>query len=275
MADLLERLGRPAGSRLLIVSCVGLGVSHAANQGVLTALRLGVGTSASLAMPCPWAHSAANQLQHDDVGIELTLNAEYPSYRWAPITQAPSLLDGEGGFPRTVEDLWDHADVEEVHRECRAQIVRAMHWGIEVTHLGSHLDALALRPEFFDVYLELAQEFTLPIRLPSPLAESRAGFPLRSLADEANVLHADVLIVVRSAEALRDALEEAAPGVTEVVLRPAKDSAELRAYAPDWPTRCGDATIAAGDAALRDVIQSFEHIGYRTLRDAQRSLPST
>ena len=39
------------------------------------------------------------------------------SYRWGPITQAPSLLSGDGGFPRSIDDLWEHADPEEVRRE--------------------------------------------------------------------------------------------------------------------------------------------------------------
>ena len=34
-----------------------------------------------------------------------------------------------------------------------------------VFHLGSHLGALVARPEFFDVYLELAVDFALPFRL--------------------------------------------------------------------------------------------------------------
>ena len=53
----------------------------------------------------------------EDVGVRLTLNSEHELYRWGPITQAPSLLDGDGGFPRTLTDVWDHADLDEVRRE--------------------------------------------------------------------------------------------------------------------------------------------------------------
>ncbi len=111
----------------------------------------------------------------------LTLNAEHDLYRWGPITHAPSLLDGDGGFPRTAADLWDHADLDEVCRECRAQLERAIYWGFDVSHLDAHLDAVQLKPEFFDVFLELAEEFRLPLRsagherttlgrLPTPVA---------------------------------------------------------------------------------------------------------
>ena len=134
----------------------------------------------------------------EDIGVDLTLNAEHDIVRWGPLTHAPSLLDGDGGFPRTLADLWDHADLDEVRRECRAQIERAIVWGFGITHLTSHLDALVLRPEFFDVYLDLACEFRLPVRLGGPDLEAAAGFPARSLAAEEGIL-----LQVRSARAKR------------------------------------------------------------------------
>ena len=90
-------------------------------------------------VPCPWARAAAVEYRGEDVGVHLTLNAEFDLYRWGPITQSPSLLDGDGGFPRTVDDVWDHADLDEVRRECRAQIERAIYWGFDVSHLDAHM----------------------------------------------------------------------------------------------------------------------------------------
>ena len=185
MTSLVERLGHPADSRLLIVNCDDLGSCHAANVGVYEALRDGAGTSASLMVPCPWARDAAARYRGEDVGVHLTLNAEHDLYRWGPITHAPSLLDGDGGFPRTTADLWDHADLDEVRRECRAQVERAIYWGFDVSHLDSHMAALELRPEFFDIYLELAVDFHLPDaprrrRPPSDRSGSpSAGWPPR------------------------------------------------------------------------------------------------
>ena len=110
--------------------------------------------------------------------MHLTLNAEHDRYRWGPITHAPSLLDGDGGFPRTVSDLWDHADLDEVRRELRAQVERAILWGFDVSHLDSHMGTLQLRPEFFDVYLDLAVEFGLPLRLLGRLERARHRVPV-------------------------------------------------------------------------------------------------
>jgi predicted glycoside hydrolase/deacetylase ChbG (UPF0249 family) len=132
---------------LLIVACDDLGLSYSSNIGVYDALRSGMATTAGLMVPCPWSREAASRYRGEDIGVHLTLNCEYDLYRWGPITQAPSLLDGDGGFPRTLADLWDHADLEEVRRECRAQIERAILWGFDVSHLSSHLGALEFRPE--------------------------------------------------------------------------------------------------------------------------------
>jgi predicted glycoside hydrolase/deacetylase ChbG (UPF0249 family) len=272
--SLAERLGYAADSRLLIVNCDDLGSSHSANVGVYEALRDGIATSASLMVPCPWAREAAARYLGEDIGVHLTLNSHYDLYRWGPITHAPSLLDGDGGFPRTREDLWDHADVDEVRRECRAQVERAILWGFDVSHLDSHLSVLELRPEFFDVYLELAVDFRLPVRLGSA-SEEAAGFPFRRLAEDEGVVFPDHFIAVRnvgSRRAIERALHDLAPGVTEVHVSPAVDSAELRAMAPDWSGRVDDHDVVTGASTLRTLASrsGVTFIGYRELRDLQR-----
>jgi chitin disaccharide deacetylase len=274
MTALLERLGHPPDARLLIVSADGLGVSNAANMGVFAGLRLGVASSTGLMMPCPWSrHAAARVDVGDDVGVALTLNAEHEQYRWGPLTQAPTLLDGDGGFPRTVADVWDHADVDEVRRECRAQLERARQWGVEVTHLSSHLHALLLRPEFFDVLLELAVEAGLPIRLAPDTRERLAGFPLRRLADEEGVLHPDHVVAPRNGAQLVEALRSLPAGVTEVVLRPALDSPELRAYTADWASQVEDYDLLVNDAHVISLLRDVTCIGYAELRRAQQPVP--
>jgi predicted glycoside hydrolase/deacetylase ChbG (UPF0249 family) len=276
MRALAQRLGFDADARLLILTCDDLGLCHAANVGVYEALRQGRATSASLMVPCPWARGAAAGYRGDDVGVHLTLNAELELYRWGPITQAPSLLDGDGGFPRTVDDLWDHADVDEVRRECRAQVERAILWGFDVSHMDVHLGALQNRPEFFDVYLELALEFALPIRLSGAHTEPMVGFPFRDLAAEAGVVFPDNLVTapgVGARTALLDALGHLAPGVTEVYLHPAVASAELEALTPDWEARVDDHELLVTDDTLPAAIEraGAVPIGYRALRQLMRS----
>ncbi len=258
------------------MSCDELGVTHASNSGVYSALREGMGKVGGLVVPGPWAREAAARYRGEDIGVHLTLNAEYDLLRWGPITYCPSLLDGDGGFPRTLDDLWDHADTDEVRRECRAQVERAIYWGFDVSHLSAHLAALDFRPEFFDVALELAVDFGLPLRLPAASAEPQWGFPFRALAASEGVVSPDYLIRVRHAKSTRSALDQLLtdlrPGVTEVVLRPAMDTAELRAVAPDWPARVADHDVAMTADSLRVLARrsGVQLIGYRALRDLQR-----
>ncbi len=276
MATLTERLGHPADARLLVVSADGLGLSHAANVGAYQALREGMATTAGLLVPCPWAREAASRYRGEDVGVHLTLNAEHDLYRWGPITHAPSLLDGDGGFPRSLSDLWDHADVDEVRRECRAQVERAILWGFDVSHLASHLGALERRPEFFDVYVELAAEFRLPVRLPPADDQRLVGFPYRSLAAEAGLVSCDHSIRipgVGSRRAVERALAELAAGVTEVRIHPAADTPELRAQTPDWAARVDDLDLVTAPGALGALAQraGVTLVGYRELRDLVRA----
>ena len=222
MTTLAERLGYAADAKLLIVSCDDLGLTHAGNVASYDALRHGMATSASLMVPCPWARDAAGGYRGEDVGVHLTLNAELETYRWGPITHSPSLLDGDGGFPRTIEDAWDHADLDEVRRECRAQIERAIVWGFDVSHLTSHLGTLQPRPEFFDAYLELAVDFGLPLRLGGDDAEHVAGFPFRRLAADEGVVFPDHVVACPPGARRRveRALFELEPGVTELASAP-------------------------------------------------------
>ncbi len=276
MTTLAERLGYDADARLLILNCDDLGSAHAANLAVYDALRDGVATSASLMVPCPWARDAANRYLGEDVGVHLTLNAEWDIYRWGPITHGPSLLDGDGGFPRTLEDLWDHGDIDEVRRECRAQVERAILWGFDVSHIDSHMGALQLKAEFFDVYLELAIDFGLPLRLSGASTEHLIGFPFRELAAQEGVVFPDHFVYVQgvgSRASLQETLFDLRPGVTEIYVHPAVDSPELRAGFPDWHARVDDHELVTTDTGIRTMIErsGVELIGYRPLRDLQRA----
>jgi chitin disaccharide deacetylase len=275
MSTVAERLDHPPEAKLLILNCADLGFCHAATVGVYESLREGIGTSASLIVPAPWARESASRFRGEDIGVSLTLNAEHDRYRWGPITQAPSLLDGDGGFPRTASDLWDHGDIDEVRRECRAQLERAVLWGFDVSHLDTHLDALVLRPEFFDVYLELAVDFGLPLRLLSADDEPRVGFPVRQLAADEGVLFADRFATMAppvTRYAFFDFVANLEPGITELTLHPAIDTPELRAITSDWDRRVADHILLVDDRGLEALLadQGVSLIGYRPLRDAMR-----
>lgn len=275
MTSLVERLGYSPDSRILMITSESLGSCHAANAGVYQSLREGLATSSDLMIPCPWAREAVSQYRGEDVGVQLTLNSELDIYRWGPITQAPSLLDGDGGFPRTVAELWDHGDLDEVRRECRTQIERAILWGFDISHLGTHLGALALRPEFFDVYLELALDFRLPLRLPDQSYERIAGFPFRRIASQEGLVFPDHVVDTDTGDLISDiryALGELPPGVIEITSRPAIDTPELRSLLPQWERHTNDYDGLVNNHDIREELErsGAELIGYRPLRELLR-----
>lgn len=162
---LVERLGLPRNVRLLIVNCDDLGLRGAVNEGCIAALDRGVATDATLMVPCPDAAAAAALGQGRNIGLHLTLNCEWEHPRWGPVTAAPSLRRPEGGMYRSVRGLLDNAEPADVARELRAQIEQALAWGVDVTHLDSHMYALHDHERFFGIYLDLAREYRLPVRL--------------------------------------------------------------------------------------------------------------
>jgi predicted glycoside hydrolase/deacetylase ChbG (UPF0249 family) len=275
--NLAQRLGYSAEAKLLIINADDLGSCHSANVGVFECLATGTVTSATLMVPCPWAREASSRYRGEDIGVHLTVNAEYELYRWGPITHAPSLLGGDGGFPRTMEDVWDHADLDEVRRECRAQIERAILWGFDVSHIDAHMGTLQLRPEFFDVYLDMALEFGLPLRMNPPGLERYVGFPARQVAEEAGAVFTDHMRFipgVGSRDMFKKDLTALRPGVTEMHLHPAVDSAELQSLATDdWMARVDDHRIICEETWVRDAIDEAgaQLIGFRPLRELARS----
>ena len=63
------------------------------------------------------------------------------------------------------------------------------------------------------------------------------------------------------------------PGVTEVCLRPALDTLELRAAAPDWRERIADHKLLVGGERPRPggAAAEVKLVGYRALRELMRT----
>jgi predicted glycoside hydrolase/deacetylase ChbG (UPF0249 family) len=274
--SLAERLGYRADERLLIVNCDDLGSSLAANAAIDDAMRRGFATSTTLMVPCPWAEEAARTCQDLDVGVHLTLTAEYPGYRWRSLTGAASLHDAEGFLPATAPEVFAKADLEEVRAECRAQIDQALAWGVDVTHLDSHMGTLQFDPRFHALYLDLAVEYRLPLRMVGIGGERAVGFGCRAPAAERGLVFTDGLRAPTWPDPTRPFLQKALtrlrPGVTETYLHPVIDGPELRGYdlaAAD--TRAGDyATVTDPELAALIAELGVRLISYRPLRDLQR-----
>jgi len=276
MPTLAERLGFAPDARLLIVNCDDIGSSHAANVASEAAMRSGLATSATLMVPCPWAREAVERFAGLDIGIHLTLTAEYPTYRWRALTGAPSLRDAQGYMPRSAAELWQQADAADVEAECRAQIDQALAWGVDVTHLDNHMGTLQVSEKLFPIYVKLARDYRLPLRMAGKGADDRLGFGGRAQCDAAGVLYPDHFSF-QWGTPTRDIFDRyiAAPrtGVMEVILHPVEDGLELHAYdKSESAIRIHDAAVGV-EAALKARLDAagIERISFRPLRDAMRS----
>lgn len=244
---LAERLGYPADAKLLIVHADDLGMAHSVNAATIKGFESGLVNSGSIMVPCPWFSEIATYARANpqaDLGLHLTLTSEWTSFRWGPVTpkdRVSTLLDKNGYFHLTETEASAKADPNEVEREIRAQIERARAFGIQPTHLDSHMGTLYQNKALFEIFLKVAREYKLPVRVAKTWF-ARADFLPSTLSPDDVFIDRvlDINPTVAPADWAKfytDALKKLEPGVTEVVIHLAYDDAEMRGATvdhPDW-----------------------------------------
>jgi predicted glycoside hydrolase/deacetylase ChbG (UPF0249 family) len=239
-----ERLGYPPDSKLLILHADDLAVAHSEDTASFEALDQHAVTSASIMVPCPWLiEVAAYAKAHPDadLGLHLTLTSEWKTYRWGPVEskdKVPSLLDPSGYLWPETDQAARNLKPEEVEREIRAQIERAVAMGIHPTHLDSHMGVLFSRPELFAVYVKVAREYKLPflaVRTPDAPKELLSLLSDKDLIPDAIVI-ADPKVGAGDWNTFyANAIRNLKPGVTEIIVHLGHDDAELQAVMVDHP----------------------------------------
>ena len=272
--NLAERLGYGPESRLLIVNCDDLGSSHSANIATFRSMVYGIATSATLMVPCPWAREAARMFKGLSVGVHLTLTSEYWGYRWRGLTDGGSLRDDDGFFPTTAEAALKRIDPKEAEAECRAQIKTALSWRVDVTHLDMHMNVLQAREDLYEIYLSLAEEFRLPVRMLSQ--DRERNFIARELAEARGLLFNEHMLYPwprQTRDVFFEEIPKLLPGVSEIFAHPVLDGEELRAYdTQNADIRARDA-VCLTDPTLSSFLdeQQIKRISFRELRELQRA----
>ncbi|HMK23638.1 MAG TPA: polysaccharide deacetylase family protein [Terriglobales bacterium] len=241
-----ERLGYPASARLLILHADDFGMNHSVNRATSEALAHRWITSASIMVPCPWFLEAANFAKahpEADLGIHQVLNSEWTTFRWGPVLpkdKVPSLLDTHGYLPLDTPEVAEHAQTDEAEAELHAQIDRARHFGVNITHLDSHMTALFGSPALFSLYRKIGAEQHLPIL--AAKAGPDHGVPDFAKAGD-DILVDQVIELSPGVEAkdwvawYENRLSHVGPGVYEVIVHLAYDDDEMRGATfdhPDW-----------------------------------------
>ena len=167
----LRKLGFADNDRVAIIHTDDIGMCQATIPAFADLVDFGLISSGAVMVPCPWfPHAAAYCRQHAevDLGVHLTLTSEWDSYRWGPVSTrdpASGLLDDEGYFYHRSEQVQEHSTPGAVQVELQAQLDRALAAGIDVTHVDTHMGAVA-HLKFAPSYIDLALQHHLPPLFP-------------------------------------------------------------------------------------------------------------
>jgi predicted glycoside hydrolase/deacetylase ChbG (UPF0249 family) len=233
---LAEQLGYAKDARLLIIHADDLGVAHSENSASMAALELGAINSASIMVPCPWFPEIADYAKknpHFDWGLHLTITSEWKYLKWDGMVdsqQIPGLINSEGYFYASVEEALKYGTAAEVEREIRAQIKRALAFGIQPTHLDPHMNSLFGSPAVFEVYFKLGKEYKIPVLVPRGILQEpgfgkiAGAYP--ALVESHIQLHPGIR-PERWQDAYDSTLVNMKPGLNELVLHLAYHDDEM------------------------------------------------
>jgi len=243
-STLAARLGYAADSKLLIIHADDLAVAHSEDAASFDALNRGAASSASIMVPCPWLTEVAEYAKAHpdaDLGLHLTLTAEWKTDRWGPLASkdtVPSLFDPDGYlWPETMPAV-QHLKADEVERELRAQVERALAMGIHPTHLDSHMGVLFARPDLFGAYVKVAHAYKLPflgMLGPNASPAMRASLSDKDIFPDAIVVAGPGLAAAEWKNFYLNAIKNMKPGLTEIIVHLAHDDAEMQAVTVDHP----------------------------------------
>lgn len=269
--------------RYLIVNADDFGMCNAANRAVIDLFERGGIVSSTVMMPCAWSVAACKWAARNPqyaVGIHLTLTAEWGGYRWGPVSAGvgSSLTDELGCFYPENDEFEENCEIEDVDREIRAQVDKALRLGLVPSHLDNHMGCLygmngnyEVMPKTLEICGELGYAFRMfrkvrDVDIPPELPE---GVPLdmlrmivngyASLAEELKVPLIDHLLFpvwdddIRSSyeryrEFMLDRLSGIDDGIYETFIHPSLECDELKGITSLWRDRVWEYRLFADPA---------------------------
>lgn len=283
---LSERLGYSKDDILLIINNDDAGMCHAANVGTIKGMTEGLISSATIMFNCAWVNEIvafSKENPAHDFGVHLTLTSEWRNYKWgtvAPVEQVPSLVDDQGYLWRGVLDVYQNGTPEHAYLEGKAQIEKALSYGLPITHIDSHMGTFQLHPDYIKQYLRLAKEYNLPLRMASQSTLAKHGQEeLRAHAEAMGLIFTDYMVY----EELQDygdnveafwleIINNLQPGVTELYLHASELTPELVAMTGSARKRAAELEAFTSSPKIREALaeRNVHVISYRPLLDLQR-----
>lgn len=200
----------------LVVQSDDFGMSHAGNLGVVEAFTRGVLTQASVMVACPWFREAARLAKEHaiPVGVHLMATSEWEYLRWGPLTGGRSLVGPDGRFPRTIAEVRERVDPDELLAEFVAQVEAFRAEGLVPSYFDCHMGVITPEP-----YVEICRRYGAPFDY--AIGEVAVGFD--------SIFHISSRPTATKKADFLDWIEALEPGKHLVVSHCAVDSDELRA----------------------------------------------
>jgi len=264
----VDKLGFPAGRKVLILHADDIGMCEEANMAVIPYLENQQIQSASVMMPCEYSDEFMQWYKANadyDIGLHLTLTSEWQTWRWSTVANkdlVPSLLDNDGFMWRSAAEVVQNAKPEEVEKEIRAQIEKALSLGVRPTHLDTHMGTLYHTDAFSKIFMDIAEEYQIPA-----LVFDMSNDYIIQKFNESNLPVTDNLIARtndytlpkidyfdympagNTYEEVRNGfftlVESLNPGITAIVFHPSVESDKLKEITDSWQQRVWEAELFA------------------------------
>jgi len=272
-----EKLGFPAGKKVIILHADDAGMSEGANIATAHYLKNKYIQSTAIMAPCPAADEFIQwAIEHPeaDVGMHLTHTSEWKTYRWGPVSdpaEVPGLIDPDGMLWNEVFNVVMHASADEVEKEIRAQIDKAISMGYQPNHIDTHMGTLYGHPAYVERFFKVAVEYGIPanaIDLSDPQLVDKfkkQGYPINEdvikLMEQYPLPKLDNFTSAPNAKNYEEKVEKfktlikALPaGLTEIIFHPSVESEELKTITNSWQQRVWEAKMFSDP----DLIRFFE-----------------
>ena len=261
--------------RLLVVNADDFGLTAGVDRAILRCGADGIVTSTSVLATGPTLAGSLAALQASGLGVGAHLIAVGGAAPLLSAREVPSLVDGQGRFPRSWRAFVARAgrraiDSDDLEREFAAQIDALLGAGLALTHLDTHQN-IHLWPSVAKVVTRLARRYDIGfVRIPrtnghSPLAMGvrvlsgrltrrvgGAGLPTTDATvglDEAGALHGI---------ALRDAIErlgDSGAGAADLVCHPG-EAGDPELEATGWGFAWADEVAALTSPAASEAVDA-------------------
>ena len=251
----------------MIVNADDFGLCRSANEAVEELFNEGKLKSSTVMLMARDADEAVRfAIDHPQypIGVHLTMTSEWPNYRWKPLTDGKSLADADGFMWRTSKEVCQHAKLDELEAEIRAQVDQAHSMGMHPSHLDNHMGSLyghqTGRFSILKMTLRVCGEYGYAFRMftstdkrlcprgvPYPIFRTLA-VPSRIWSRRFGVTLPDYLIfpdwtadLMQSYAHYRETIlriwTDIPDGVTETFVHPCVESDEIKSFMAWWRNR--------------------------------------